>query len=99
MSKFNSGVLLTALAIILYFGINAVQANPDSWRYEWPRTDFNKHSVKYDEIMSGGPPKTAFPLSTSQSSNLSAITRTLVKMSPSLALSSTERRGLILCGF
>jgi hypothetical protein len=61
MSRVNSGLLLTALAVILYFGINAVQANPDGWRYEWPRTDFSKHSVKFDEIMSGGPPKDGIP--------------------------------------
>jgi len=37
------------------------QANPDVWRYEWPKTDFTKHSISFDEILSGGPPKDGIP--------------------------------------
>ena len=36
-------------------------ANPDSWKYEWPNTDFTKHSVDYNEVLSGGPPKDGIP--------------------------------------
>ncbi len=31
------------------------------WKMSWPKTDFSKHSVDFDEIMSGGPPKDGIP--------------------------------------
>ena len=34
---------------------------PPSWRAEWPRTDFSKSSVSFQEILSGGPPKDGIP--------------------------------------
>jgi hypothetical protein len=37
----------------------AVEAAP--WRLEWPATDFTRHSVPLDEIISGGPPKDGIP--------------------------------------
>ena len=36
-------------------------ADPAAWRQEWPRTDFSRHAVAYDEIVSGGPPKDGIP--------------------------------------
>jgi hypothetical protein len=36
-------------------------ANPDIWKYQWPKTDFSKHSVPLTEIVSGGPPKDGIP--------------------------------------
>ncbi len=36
-------------------------ANPESWRYEWPRTDFSRTSIDFSEILSGGPPKDGIP--------------------------------------
>jgi hypothetical protein len=36
-------------------------ASPELWQHEWPRTDFSRHSVPYEEIMSGGPPKDGIP--------------------------------------
>jgi Protein of unknown function (DUF3179) len=36
-------------------------ADPAAWRQEWPRTDFSRHAVAYDEIVSGGPPKEGIP--------------------------------------
>jgi len=39
----------------------AAQAGPDEWRKEWPRTDFPRHAVAYDEFVSGGPPKDGIP--------------------------------------
>jgi hypothetical protein len=39
----------------------AAWAGPDDWRQEWPHTDFSRHSVAYDEIFSGGPPKDGIP--------------------------------------
>lgn len=37
-------------------------ANPPFWRSEWPNTDFSKHSVDYQEIIGGGPPRDGIPL-------------------------------------
>jgi hypothetical protein len=31
------------------------------WRSEWPNTDFSKHSVDYQEIIGGGPPRDGIP--------------------------------------
>lgn len=39
----------------------AAHADPSSWKMEWGKTDFSKHSVAYSEIMSGGPPKDGIP--------------------------------------
>ncbi|MGH6899651.1 MAG: DUF3179 domain-containing protein [Geminicoccaceae bacterium] len=36
-------------------------AQPAQWRLEWPDTDFTRHSVGFDEIISGGPPKDGIP--------------------------------------
>ena len=45
----------------LLIGMTSVSADPASWRQEWPRTDFSRHSLAYDEIVSGGPPKDGIP--------------------------------------
>ena len=45
----------------LLIGMTPAMADPASWRHEWPRTDFSRHSVAYDEIVSGGPPKDGIP--------------------------------------
>ena len=45
----------------LLIGITPAIADPSSRRQEWPRTDFSRHSVAYDEIVSGGPPKDGIP--------------------------------------
>ena len=37
------------------------QAQPQLWQSEWPQTDFDKTSVDYSEILSGGPPKDGIP--------------------------------------
>src|SRR5579871_6140576 len=36
-------------------------AQPQSWRQEWPTTDFTKHTVALSDIRSGGPPKDGIP--------------------------------------
>ena len=36
-------------------------ADPNFWRNEWPNTDFSKTSVRWTEILSGGPPKDGIP--------------------------------------
>jgi hypothetical protein len=50
------------LALVLYMvAVPSVAAEPAYWRAEWPKTDFSRHSVDFDEIMSGGPPKDGIP--------------------------------------
>jgi hypothetical protein len=48
------------LALLLVLA-GAAQASPDSWKYAWPKTDFEQRSIEYSEIMSGGPPKDGIP--------------------------------------
>ncbi|TNF18876.1 MAG: DUF3179 domain-containing protein [Rhodobacteraceae bacterium] len=37
-------------------------ANPETWRTEWPKTDFSRTSVEnWAEILSGGPPRDGIP--------------------------------------
>ena len=54
---------LSGLALVLWaFVLPAVaRAGPEEWRREWPHTDFSRHSVAYEEILSGGPPKDGIP--------------------------------------
>ena len=55
------------VALSALFGVSAdasfgtLLADPISWRLEWPRTDFSKHSVPFAGIKSGGPPKDGIP--------------------------------------
>jgi hypothetical protein len=49
-----------ALALLLALTSAAVSAQT-AWRGEWPRTDFAKHTVPFEEIESGGPPKDGIP--------------------------------------
>ena len=39
----------------------ALTAAVAQWRLEWPDTDFTRHSVPLEEIVSGGPPKDGIP--------------------------------------
>jgi hypothetical protein len=51
-----------ALALVVWMVSAAhLAAAPADWRLEWPGTDFTKHSVPLDEIISGGPPKDGIP--------------------------------------
>jgi hypothetical protein len=54
---------LSGLALVLSaFVVPAVaRAGPEEWRREWPHTDFSRHSVAYEEILSGGPSKDGIP--------------------------------------
>ena len=57
-----SRVAATCALLALCFAFaNAAQASPDRWRHAWPKTDFTKTSIDFDEIMSGGPPKDGIP--------------------------------------
>jgi len=67
--KFDKRALMSALVVAI-FVIGALippadaqtdVSYPPSWNYEWPNTDFARHSVPYSEILSGGPPKDGIP--------------------------------------
>jgi hypothetical protein len=58
--RLTSGSVLGLILLALVLPA-AAQAGPEEWRWEWPRTDFSRHSVAYDEILSGGPPKDGIP--------------------------------------
>jgi hypothetical protein len=54
-------IALAGLCLILAL-INAAQASPERWkRNGWEKTDFNRTSVEFSEILSGGPPKDGIP--------------------------------------
>lgn len=42
-------------------GMTHAAADPNFWKFEWPRTDFSKSSVDFVDILSGGPPKDGIP--------------------------------------
>jgi len=48
-------------AVVLCLPSGQSAANPQSWRQEWPKTDFSKHTVAFTEIRSGGPSKDGIP--------------------------------------
>lgn len=51
-----------ALSIALIIGVGTAQADPNFWKFEWPKTDFETTVVdNWTEIMSGGPPKDGIP--------------------------------------
>ena len=58
--KSAAGTVLASLFLIAVAAHGAL-ANPDRWKFEWPKTDFTKHSVDFNEILSGGPPKDGIP--------------------------------------
>jgi len=53
--------LLSVLVGLLGLAHHVAAAGPETWRVEWPRTDFSKHGVPLMEIRSGGPPKDGIP--------------------------------------
>ena len=56
--------LLFLGCILFLMGIPIVQAEqavPSYWKWEWPKTAFEKTSIDFKEVMSGGPPKDGIP--------------------------------------
>ena len=51
--------LLTAGLVLLV--TTSAAADPERWKYAWPKTDFTKHSVDLRSIRSGGPPRDGIP--------------------------------------
>ena len=56
MRKLSYGVFAL---VLFHAGLGA--ANPALWQGEWPHTDFDKRTVEYGEIFSGGVPKDGIP--------------------------------------
>ncbi|MEM7025582.1 MAG: DUF3179 domain-containing protein [Pseudomonadota bacterium] len=55
-------MMRSVLAVLIWFSLSTpLLADPASWQSEWPDTDFSKHSVGFEEIFSGGPPKDGIP--------------------------------------
>ena len=52
---------LTGLLAALLVAAHAGAADPQSWRQEWPTTDFTRHTVALSDIRSGGPSKDGIP--------------------------------------
>jgi len=52
-------IILAVIGAVVFAA--AAYAGPSSWKREWKKTDFTKHSVDFSEIMSGGPPKDGIP--------------------------------------
>lgn len=50
-----------SLLLLVAMPFGPAFADPSYWSREWPQTDFSKHSVEFDEIFSGGPPKDGIP--------------------------------------
>ena len=53
--------IVLSLCLLILFPVGGAFANPSYWKLEWPKTDFSKHNVSFDEIFSGGPPKDGIP--------------------------------------
>jgi hypothetical protein len=61
-SGFHTYAVLAVATLAASFATaNRSMAEPASWRAEWPRTDFSRHTVPLQEIKSGGPPKDGIP--------------------------------------
>jgi len=54
-------VAATLVAPVIATAGGRAMAEPGSWRAEWPRTDFSRHTVPLEEVKSGGPPEDGIP--------------------------------------
>ncbi len=57
-AKLILGIIVIGGLLFVTFGGSASRT---LWSFEWPRTDFDKSSVDFSEIISGGPPKDGIP--------------------------------------
>ncbi len=51
-------IIASLLAVV---STGAVAEAPAAWVNAWPNTDFSRHSVSFDSIRSGGPPRDGIP--------------------------------------
>jgi hypothetical protein len=61
MQRLCSLLLLAGLVAAQATAMARAEGIAESWRREWPRTEFSRHSVELSEIVSGGPPKDGIP--------------------------------------
>ncbi len=55
-------ILLFVVALVgIGSSLGAVAEGPDDWRGEFPRTDFARHSMAYDEIVFDGARRDSIP--------------------------------------
>ncbi len=59
IKRLHSYILI--ILIGMFAAIGNAFADPDFWKYEWPKTDFSKSNIDLREILSGGPPKDGIP--------------------------------------
>jgi len=60
-SRFRSIIVVVAAIVAVPTAGTAVGEVPSSWKREFPKADFTKHSVDLGEIFSGGPPRDGIP--------------------------------------
>lgn len=78
--------ILASALLVSALSATALGADPNDWASEWPRTDFSKSRVSFDEIMSGGPPKDGIPAIDSPEFGPAAQETRLIGVEPVLTL-------------
>ncbi len=58
-AKYILGAVIIGILFFVAFGGGG--GSTLMWRFEWPNTDFDRTSIDFGEIMSGGPPKDGIP--------------------------------------
>ncbi len=66
MKKFTRPALLMAVGVSAWLALAAApfaeaSAAPERWKHAFPETDFSKHTVPFDEIISGGVGRDGIP--------------------------------------
>ncbi len=54
-------VVVLLVLLVVTIAPTIASADPKTWKYQWPKTDFSKHNVNYSEIIEGGPSKDGIP--------------------------------------
>lgn len=57
VGRLQTGLVAAAFALVA----TMAGAQVNFWKHEWPNTDFERTSVDFAEILSGGPPKDGIP--------------------------------------
>jgi hypothetical protein len=57
----HAHVRAAALALAGWLAAAPAAADPERWQHEWPNTDFDRTSIDYDDVFSGGPPRDGIP--------------------------------------
>lgn len=85
---------IAALAAALIVAALPASADPDRWSGAWPDTDFSRHGVPLDEIISGGVPKDGIPAIDDPRFNAASTVEDLGSQEPVIAVTiGGETRG------